>query len=102
MADKEFLRNLHRDLVKNGKLIEAGWVSLRLMAIPEDAPPIQLDEMRNAFFAGAQHLFSSMITIMDSDSEPTERDLEQMTLIDNELRQFIEDFSKRHSIKLDS
>lgn len=95
MADKAFLERLSRELVDKGKLVEAGWVSLRLAAIPLDAPAIQLEEMRNAFFAGAQHLFSSIMTILEPDAEPTEKDLERMDLIDRELKAFINDFSVR-------
>ena len=55
-----------------------------------------LQEMRNAFFAGAQHMFCSLMTIMDADAEPTDKDLERMALIDAELRAFIDDFTIRN------
>lgn len=61
MADRQFLEQLSRRLADEGKLIEAGWVGLRLAAVPLNAPAAQLEEMRNAFMAGAQHLFSSII-----------------------------------------
>jgi hypothetical protein len=96
MADKAFLERLSRELVDQGKLIEAGWVGLRLAAVPLDAPKVQLEEMRNAFFAGAQHIFSSIMTILEPDAEPTDKDLERMDLIDKELRAFINDFTIRH------
>jgi|SRR5882724_9382407 len=96
MADKAFLERLSRELADQGKLIEAGWVSLRIAAIPLDAPPIQLEEMRMAFFAGAQHLFSSLMTIMYPGAEPTDDDLNRMDLIDRELRGFIVDFEARN------
>lgn len=88
MADREFLTKLSRQLTDDGKLIEAGWVGLRLAAIPDDAPKTQLEEMRKAFFAGAQHLYSSIMTIMDEDREPTADDLRRMEFIDAELRAF--------------
>ena len=96
MADRSHLERLSRELTDQGKLIEAGWVGLRLAAIPSDAGRTQLEEMRQAFFAGAQHLFSSIMTILDPDAEPTEKDLERMDLIDKELRAFIADFEMRH------
>lgn len=77
--DREYLRRFERELVDKGKLIEAGFVGLRLAAIPEDAGKTQLEEMRNAFFAGAQHLFGSIMGILDDDREPIEAD--------NQLRQ---------------
>lgn len=96
--DRGFLRRLERELVDSGKLIEAGWVGLRLAAIPEDAGKTQLEEMRNAFFAGAQHLFGSIMGILDEDREPTEADLRRMSLISAELETFIRDFSRRHKM----
>lgn len=96
MADKAFLERLSRELADQGKLIEAGWVGLRIACDLEDAPKIQLQEMRQAFFAGAQHLFSSIMTILEPDAEPTDKDLERMDLIDKELRAFINDFTIRN------
>jgi hypothetical protein len=96
MADRQYLERLSRELTDKGKLIEAGFIGLRLAAIPLDAPATQIEEMRNAFFAGAQHLFSSIMTILEPDAEPTEKDLERMDLIDKELRLFINDFSIRN------
>lgn len=96
--DRERLRRFQRELVDKGKLIEAGWVGLRVAAIPEDAGKAQLEEMRNAFFAGAQHLFSSIVSILDDDREPTPTDLWRMDLISTELEVFIRDFSRRHDM----
>lgn len=89
------LDKLSRDLTDKGKLIEAGFVGLRLAAIPRDAPDLQVEEMRNAFFAGAQHLFASIMSILDPGEEPTEADLRRMDLIEKELRSFIHDFQIR-------
>lgn len=83
-------------LSDSGKIIEAGWVSMQMTVIAPDAPEEQLREMRMAFFAGAQHLFGSIMTMLDPGTEPTERDLNRMDLIDRELKEFIKDFSKKH------
>ena len=95
MADRAYLERLSRELTDGGKLIEAGWLGLRIACELEDAPAIQLEEMRNAFFAGAQHLFSSIMTLLEPDAEPTDKDLERLDLIDGELMAFINDFSVR-------
>lgn len=92
--NKAVIEKLTRALADEGRIIEAGWVSMKLTTIPEDAPAIQLEEMRNAFFAGAQHLFGSIMTILDSGSEPTAADLRRMTLINTELEQFIEAYKR--------
>jgi hypothetical protein len=94
--ERELIDAITRDLVSKGLLIEAGWVGLRMMSIPKDAPKDQLDEMRNSFFAGAQHLFASIIGIMDADREPTANDMKAMDDINRELQRFINDYSARH------
>ncbi len=98
MADRKYLEQLSRELTDKGKLIESGWIGLRIACDLEDAPKVQLEEMRNAFFAGAQHLFASIMTILDPGAEPTDKDLERMDLIDRELKAFIQVFELRHGI----
>ena len=87
---------LTRQLADEGKLIEAGWVALRATSIPTNAPQTQLDEMRNAFFAGAQHLFASIMGILEEGAEPTEADLRRMDQIDRELKVFIASYKLKH------
>lgn len=93
MDDAEFLKKLTVKLTDDGKLLEAGWVSLRLACGLVEAPADQLREMRMAFFAGAQHLFASIMTVMDEDEEPTEADMRRMEFIDAELRAFVREFT---------
>src|SRR5262245_18879548 len=88
-AEKQALVNtITKRLGDEGKLIEAGWEALRLIAIPEDAPAVQIHEMRMAYMAGAQHLFSCLMAIQDPGEEPTEDDIRRMDLIDAELQNF--------------
>lgn len=87
-----------RKLTDEGRIIEAGWQGLRLLTIPDDAPAMQLEEMRNAFFAGAQHLFASILTMLDADSEPTENDARRMDQIDAELKRFVKEYAVRHKL----
>ena len=46
-----------------------------------------------AFFAGAQHLFGSIMTMLDQDADVTEADLGRLSLIDAELQSFAENFA---------
>ena len=85
-----------KKLVDEGKIVEAGWVSLKMQVIPENAPQVQLEEMRMAFFAGAQHLFGSIMSVLDEDAEPTEADLERMSKINDELDEFLTQFKLKH------
>jgi hypothetical protein len=97
VADRAHLERLSRELTDSGKLIEVGFISLRLACIPLDAPAEQLREMRMAFFAGAQHLFGTIMTILEPGDEPTEKDLKRLDLINAELGEFIKDFEMRHT-----
>jgi hypothetical protein len=85
-------------LIAEGKLIEAGWIAMKAMAIPPDAPDYQLEEMRNAFFAGAQHLFGSLMNLFDPEGEPTDEDVRKVEKINDELNVFITDFIKQHGL----
>jgi hypothetical protein len=96
MADRAHLERLHRELADSGKLIEAGFVSLRIACDLVDAPADQIRKMRMAFFAGAQHLFASMMIAIDSGSDPTDADMRRMDLIDRELETFIRELELRH------
>lgn len=84
-------------LTDRGQLIEAGFISLRTMVIPEDAPPEQIACMREAFFAGAQHLFGSIMSFLDPGKEPTDRDLQRLDKVNAELQRFIEQFKLQHT-----
>lgn len=80
-----------------GRLIEAGWAALKVQTL-EGASDTQVKEMRKAFFAGAQHLFASIMSILEPDAEPTPKDLERMTLIHNELEKWKRDFIEETTI----
>ena len=85
-----------RAMVDQGRLIEAGWLSLCIMVFP-DASRGQQEQMRDVFFAGAQHVFASVVGMLSDDSEEiTESDLRRMDKVHEELNRFIEDFKKRH------
>lgn len=85
-----------RDLVDKGLIIEAGFTALRMQAIAPDAPPDQVREMRMAFFAGAQHLYASIMGVMEAGEEPTDNDMRRMERIADELDRFIKQFEAAH------
>jgi hypothetical protein len=92
MPSQEQIKRVADDIAKRfadkGQLIQAGWAAYRMLVLPPMAPPMQVDECRIAFMAGAQHLFGSIMGIMDPGTEPTEADLRKMDLIEKELRAF--------------
>lgn len=85
-------------LVDKGLLIEAGWTSLRMMSMPQNAPQVQIDEMRNAFFAGAHHVFFSMMAVLDEGDDVTEQDLNRVSQIHAELDRFLAEFKRHHGM----
>lgn len=96
---REAADEVAKKLTDSGKLIEAGWVMLRSMSVAPDAPQVQIDEMRMAFFAGAQHLFGSIMGILDpGDEEPTESDMRRMDSIALELQEFVTQFKAKHGL----
>lgn len=62
----------------------------------DKVPPVQLREMRQAFFAGSQHLFGSIMSFLNSGEEPTDANLARMSLIEMELQKFISEFARDH------
>jgi hypothetical protein len=95
MTDDKFAGTARR-LIAQGKIIEAGWVGLRAVWLPADAPPHQVDDCRSAFFAGAQHLFASIMVGLDEGLDPTDADMDRMSAISTELAAFFVDFQRRH------
>ncbi len=84
-----------RRLTDEGLVIEAGFDSLRSV-FPPNVPPKQLAEMRACFFAGAQHLFASIVAILDEDHDETAADLRRMDQIHAELARFGSEFRLRY------
>ena len=95
---REQINEITRRIADDGLLIEAGWVGLKLVSVPENASDTQITEMRNAFFAGAQHLWGSIMTMLDPESEATEGDLKKMDLINQELERFLAEFKAKHNL----
>jgi hypothetical protein len=92
----ELVARIGKEWTDKGKLIEGGFQAMRIIAMDPDAPPDQVREMRMAFFGGAQHLFGTIMSILDPGNEPTDADMRRMDLIDKELKEFITVFAKQH------
>ena len=86
--------SLLQELSDRGQIIEGGWRAYELLSGLKTASEVQRNECRKAFFLGAQHLFSSVLGMLDPGSEPTDLDLERMTKLDAELRLFLAEMKK--------
>lgn len=75
-------------LIDKGLLVEAGFAAFAHLATPKDTPPVILQSLQYAFMAGAEHLYSSIMSTLDEGSEPTADDLRRMDLIDAEIEKW--------------
>lgn len=85
---EEAAHHVTKEFTDRGKLIEAGWAAFAHYVLAKDAPPIQVREMRLAFMAGAEHLFDSIMNILDPGEEPTDADLRRMDMIGKEIEEW--------------
>lgn len=51
------------------KVIEAGWQDYRRQVVPANAGPIQVEECKRAFYAGAVALFSTLVEGVSPDRD---------------------------------
>jgi hypothetical protein len=93
VTPKEFqaeVDRLAKMAVDAGKLIELGFLSYRKYVLGKDSTDAQVKAARTAFFTGAQHLYGSIMGVLEEGTEPTDKDMARMALIDKELREFYE------------
>lgn len=96
---KEVLDRVVKQMIDEGKLIEAGFEALMINAYGHQIIDERTrNEMRDVFFAGAQHLHGSIFQVMDEGEEPTEDDMRRMTNVHNELMAFLADYKKRKGL----
>jgi len=94
MDDKQrvLAAKLTKEFTDKGKLIEAGFAAMVITMMPTNTSTEQMHDMRCAFFLGAEHLFSSIMSVLDPDADETETDLARMTKIYREIEEFKEEF----------
>lgn len=81
---RKLAERLTKDLADQGMLLEAGWVGYRLLCL-KVPPHERADDKREAFMAGCEHTFASIISMMEPDAEPTDTDLARMDKLHKEL-----------------
>jgi hypothetical protein len=91
---RKVANQITKDLAAQGKIIQGGWRAYEIIVLPENAGDIQRSESRQAFFAGAQHLWASIMVFLDAGTEPTDADLKRMDLIQKELDDFVEEMKR--------
>lgn len=69
-------------------LVAEQWDQFARSVLPAGVSAVQKQEMRRAFYAGAEGIFHKILMALAPESEPTEEDLQMMTGIENELTEF--------------
>lgn len=69
-------------------LMAEEWDKFERTVLPATASPTQKQEMRRAFYSGAQSILFRIIQSFAPETEPTEADLQIMTDLQTELREF--------------
>lgn len=72
------------------QLMAEQWDSFARAVLPANCSTVQRQEMRRAFYAGAQAIMFKVITSLAPDSEPTGEDLQMMMDLGRELSDFAE------------
>jgi hypothetical protein len=84
MDVREVAERLVKHLADEGKLIEAGWQTYRLLCLK--LPPHETrDDLHEAYLVGAEHVFASIIGMLDPGTGETEADLSRMDALHTEL-----------------
>ncbi len=93
----EVVDKLTKEHADRGMIMEGGWQAFLVVGMPSDASDLQKSEMRKAYYLGAQHLFASIMGILDPGTEPTEQDMQRMTLISKELERFTQEMKRKQN-----
>lgn len=78
---------LTKDLADQGKLVYGGWAAYEFLCL-QNADAAKKTELRRAWFLSAEHVFTSILSFMEGDREPTEADFDKLTKLHNELIEF--------------
>lgn len=81
----KLLNQTARGFAESGKLVEAGWQGF---AHAFDAPPDKAGFLHFVFFAGAHHVYSSLIAMLMKDQEVTEADIDLYQKVGKEMHEF--------------
>lgn len=79
------------------KYIERGWLSYRELAVPADAGEVQVKETKQAFYAGASILFTTLMQpgVLDPGTEETDADMKKMADLQAEIDAFGQALDKK-------
>lgn len=78
--------------------IAKAWASYRERVLPKNAGPVQVEETRRGFYAGAAAVFGSVVEQLSPGEEITEADLALLDSIKAELDEYLASFKARNGL----
>jgi len=85
-----------KEMADKGMLVAAGFAAFRIIALNNSIDRDKIAEMYTAYMAGAEHLFTTIMSILEPGEEPTDKDMDRMQLIHDELQRWRETMVKAH------
>lgn len=83
----ELVNRLSATMADEGRLVDVGWSAYRVV-MHDGLTPYDEQALRYAFFGGAQHLFASLLGILEEGKDATRTDLKRVVLVHQELIAF--------------
>lgn len=77
-------------------MIGEQWASYQLQVVPVEAPQVQREECKRAFYAGAQAMFSEVMTAVASDNDDAIG--AALIALEREMRDFLRLFKAREGL----
>lgn len=75
-------------MVDRGKLLELGFDALITVFHPDGVTDEQRKQLRRAWFLGCDHLFFAVMSVVSDGPQVTQRDMDRMAGVEDELLQF--------------
>jgi len=100
MAEPTYAQRLAQELIDQGRIMEAGWQSLKVLSISPQAPAVQIQEMRNVFYAGASWLLDQMLKMLEPGEDPSEADERRMKQLQQELDSYWKNYFAENGLEL--
>jgi hypothetical protein len=88
-----------KGLADAGKLVEAGFAAFLMIEHPnwQEYSSIRLRELKLVWMSSAQHLFHSILCVLDEGEAITDLDMRRMNLVDKELTSFYHERKLAHT-----
>jgi len=84
-----------KEVADKGMLVAAGFAAFRIVA-GDKVPPDMMLIVHTAYMAGAEYLFTTIMSVLDEGEEATGNDLNRIELIYQELQRWRDKMIEQH------